>query len=96
MRASVWVEDPHDLHDCMHPLTATALPLRRFSQRYAQLARQGTARTPVRLQRPLTRPQDLLRVARAESKYYSAFQNIYKDYPSDLVAAGDSIELARH
>jgi radical SAM superfamily enzyme YgiQ (UPF0313 family) len=95
IRHNLWVDDPYELHDCMHPLTPTALPLRRFSQRYAQLARQGTARTPVRLQRPLTRPQDLLRVARAESKYFRGFQRIYLDYPKDLRKRQGPVELAR-
>lgn len=83
-KADFWVDNPHDIHDCMHPLTPTALPLPRFGKLYADLARQGAARNPVRVQRPLTRPQDLLRVVRAERNYYKAFLKIHEDYPREL------------
>lgn len=41
MRPWMWVERPYDLHDCMHPLTPTELPLRRFAER-----RSPTRRAP--------------------------------------------------
>ena len=86
LKKDCWVSDPYDLHDCMHPLTPTALPLRRFAKLYAGLARAGTARTPMRVKRHLTRPGDLLRVIRAERKYYRGFLNIHKDYSGVLKA----------
>jgi radical SAM superfamily enzyme YgiQ (UPF0313 family) len=83
-KGDFWVDDPHAIHDCMHPLTPTALPLPRFAKLYADLAKQGIARNPVRVQRPLARPLDLLRVLWAERKYYEAFLKIHEDYPREL------------
>jgi hypothetical protein len=87
MRSDVWVDAPYDLHDCMHPLTPTKLPLRRFSECYARLVRRGTERTPMRVAAPLARPQDLARVLVAEARYRRAFRTIHRDYPRDLQAA---------
>lgn len=81
-----WIDEPRDLHDCMHPLTRTALPLPEFSRRYAELAAEGTARTPMRLERRPIRPADALRVVRAERAYLKSYRRLFLDYPPALWA----------
>jgi radical SAM superfamily enzyme YgiQ (UPF0313 family) len=84
MEPRIWVDNPHDLHDCMHPLTPTRLPLRRFSRLYAEQAALGTARTPMRVNRHPAPPLDLLRVWRADRRYFRGYRDLYKDYPREL------------
>jgi len=84
MLPKIWVKNPHDLHDCMHPLTPTTIPLRRFARLFAEQASLGTAKTPMRVHRHLAPPLDLLRVAAAEKRYYRGFRNLYRDYPPEL------------
>ncbi len=80
----IWVENPHDLHDCMHPLTPTKLPLRRFCELFAAQARLGESKTPLRTaQRPLP-PKDIVRVVLASRRYHRAFRAMYRDYPREL------------
>lgn len=80
----LWVAEPRDLHDCMHPLTPTALPLREFSRRYAAVVGQGTKRTPMRLERRPILPADAVRVVRAERSYLRGYRRLYRDYPASL------------
>lgn len=84
MRSKIWVKTPHDLHDCMHPLTPTKIPLRRFAALFAELASAGTARTPMRVNRHLAPPQDLVRIVRAERNYHRGFREMYREYPEEL------------
>ena len=84
MQPRIWIDNPHDLHDCMHPLTPTKLPLRRFARLFADQATAGTSKTPLRVNRHVAPPLDLLRVARAERRYYRGFRDMYRDYPRDL------------
>jgi hypothetical protein len=84
IRASICTDRPFDLHDCMHPLTPTALPLPRFAELYAGLVAEGLARIPMRLARRPTPPADLLRVWRAEWRWQRAFRALYRDYPREL------------
>ena len=84
MKSSIWVDNPHDLHDCMHPLTPTTVPLRRFAQLFADQASAGTAKTPMRVNRHPAPPLDLIRVAAAERRYYRGFRNMYRDYPREM------------
>ena len=46
-----YVCHPFDLHDCMHPLTPTALPLREFFTEFAKLSAIGSSRNPLRTNR---------------------------------------------
>jgi hopanoid C-3 methylase len=80
----IWVDNPHDLHDCMHPLTRTALPLRRFCRLFADQARLGESKTPLRAHRRPLLPQDIARVTLASRRYHAAFKSMYRDYPRDL------------
>jgi len=60
------------------------LPLRRFAQLLARQARDGTARTPRRLQRRPAPPLDMLRVFRADHLWYKGYRDLYRDYPREL------------
>jgi hypothetical protein len=84
IRSRIWVENPHDLHDCMHPLTPTTLPLRRFAALFARQAAEGTARTPLRVNRHPVMPMGFVRVWRADRKYYRGLRDMYQDYPREL------------
>jgi hopanoid C-3 methylase len=84
MRSDFWVPNPHDLHDCMHPLTPTRIPLREFSRLFADQVREGIARTPLRVARHPIPPRDIWRVWRAETAYYGGFRRIYRDFPRAL------------
>lgn len=84
IRSQIWVDNPHDLHDCSHPLTPTKIPLRRFAQLFADLASEGTAKTPMRVNRHLAPPLDLVRILRAERRYRKGFREMYRDYPEEL------------
>lgn len=84
VRSAFWIDNPHDLHDCMHPLTPTALPLRQFTRLFAEQAREGIARTPLRLARHPIMPRDMWRVWRADRAYYNGFRQSYRDYPRAL------------
>jgi radical SAM superfamily enzyme YgiQ (UPF0313 family) len=84
MQPNIWIDNAHDLHDCMHPLTPTKLPLRRFAQLFADQAAAGTSKTPLRVNHHVAPPLDLLRVVRAEARYYRGFKNMYRDYPREL------------
>lgn len=84
MKPRIWVPNPFDLHDCMHPLTPTRLPLRRFCQLYAELVAAGLAKTPLRAgQRPIP-PRELLHVTLAGWAYVKAYRSMYQDYPREL------------
>jgi radical SAM superfamily enzyme YgiQ (UPF0313 family) len=84
MKPRIWVDNPHDLHDAMHPLVPTRLPLREYARRFAALAAEGTARTPRRLKSQPAPPLDLLRAVRADRLYYRGFRYLYRDYPRGL------------
>jgi hopanoid C-3 methylase len=84
IESDCWVSNPHDLHDCMHPLTPTRLPLKEFSCLFADQVREGIARTPLRVARHPILPGDMWRVWRAERAYYRGFRDIYRDYPREL------------
>ncbi len=84
IKPDFWVDNPHDLHDCMHPLTPTRLPLTEFSRLFADQVREGIARTPLRVARHPILPRDAWRVWRAERAYYHGFRHIYRDYPRAL------------
>ena len=84
MRPLLWVDNPFDLHDCMHPLTPTALPLKEYSRRFAEQAAEGVAKTPMRAANRPAPPRDLARVVVADLRYRRAFARLYRDYPRAL------------
>jgi radical SAM superfamily enzyme YgiQ (UPF0313 family) len=74
----------YDLHDCMHPLLKTSLPLKEFSQRYATQVVEGIRKTPLRVNHHLAPPKDMLRVWWADRNYGKGYQKLYRDYPEEL------------
>ena len=80
----MWVKDIYSLHDCMHPLLPTALPLRKFGELFAGLLETAAQRNPLRVEQHLCRPWELLRAIRAERKYIRAFREMYREYPGEL------------
>jgi radical SAM superfamily enzyme YgiQ (UPF0313 family) len=83
-RPSFWAGDAYDLHDCMHPLTPTTLPLREFSELFARQVREASHRNPLRIERHPIRPWELARVIAAERRYDHAFRDLYRDFPREL------------
>ena len=86
MKPRIWVDNPYDLHDCMHPLTPTRVPLRRFAGLFARQAVEGTSRTPQRLKARPAAPPDHLRIWLAGRRYYHGLRDTYRDYPRELWA----------
>jgi len=84
IRPRMWVPAPYDLYDCMHALVPTRVPLRTFARRYAELARDGVRRIPMRRERRPLHPADVLRVARAERRYVRGLRESYRDYPREM------------
>ena len=83
-RPQFWCGDAYELHDCMHPLTPTTLPLREFGALFARQIAEAGRRHPLRIQRHLTRPWELARIVSADQHYQRAFRNLYRDYPREL------------
>ncbi|MEA2069459.1 MAG: radical SAM protein, partial [Verrucomicrobiota bacterium] len=71
---------PYDLHDCMHPLTKTKLPLKTFYRNFARVAEIGGKRNPLRSPQTRMRPGDIFRIIRAVSGYSSTLKNAWKDF----------------
>ncbi len=88
MKPRIWVPNPYELHDCMHPLTPTRLPLRRFCALYAELVADGVAKTPLRAARRPIPPWELWRVTMAARAYARAYRTMYRDYPRELWDGG--------
>jgi radical SAM superfamily enzyme YgiQ (UPF0313 family) len=84
MEDKIWVTNPHDLHDCMHPLTPTKLPLKKFFQRYSEQIRNAESRNPLRVQKKPVRLSEMPRLAWATVAYARAFKNAYKDFPKEI------------
>ncbi len=84
IQSSIWVNNAYDLHDCMHPLMPTKLPLREFGELIAQQLEEAGRKNPIRVAKPLMRPWELIRVIRTEKKYARAFRELYRDYPREL------------
>ena len=80
----IWVENPHDLHDCIHPLTPTKLPLREFCALYARQVTEAEAKNPMRIENRRIPFKELVRVSLGTFHYSRAFKNLYHDYPRHL------------
>ncbi len=72
--------DPYELHDCIHALTPTRLPLKEFYDRYADLILLGSERSLLRLPGYRPNSRDLGQIARAIRDYAEAVRNAYRDY----------------
>jgi radical SAM superfamily enzyme YgiQ (UPF0313 family) len=84
LEKDLWVPDSHDIHDCMHPITRTALPLREFAELYAQQASEGVSKTPLRVNRHIAPPSDMFRIWRSDVRYREGFRKLYRDYPREM------------
>ena len=84
MGSRIWVDQPFALHDYMHPLLPTRLPLREFARQYALTAAAAARRNPMRVRAVPRRPLDLLRILYAEFRYVRAFRRLDRDFPRRL------------
>ncbi len=84
MESRIWVDSPHDLHDGMHPLLPTRMPLREFAANYARLLAEAGARNPLRLQRRPVPVRDMVRVLHATFRFQRAFKRLYRDFPRSM------------
>jgi hypothetical protein len=84
IRPMIWTDRAYALHDCMHPLTPTRLPLREFCARYAKQVADAGRKNPRRAARSPVHPAEMLRVIAAETRFASAYANVYRDYPREL------------
>ena len=77
-------EDPFFLHDCMHPLTPTSIPLRDFYKEFAEVSAIGAQKNPLRAPGVRFPFRDIIRIIRASTGYSRAMRRAYRDYPSHL------------
>lgn len=81
---NIWISNPYDLYDCMHPLTQTTLPIKQYAKEYASLVHEGTVKTPLRVNRHIAPLKDMVRVIYAELNYRKVYRNLYRDYPKTM------------
>jgi radical SAM superfamily enzyme YgiQ (UPF0313 family) len=84
MRGRICVDNPHDLHDCMHPIVPTSLPLKTFFGEYGRQIREAGKRNPLRVQQRPVHIGDVPRLINAETRYWRAFSKAYKDFPREM------------
>jgi hopanoid C-3 methylase len=84
MHDRLWVPNAFELHDCMHPLTPTRLPLRQFCRNYGRQIREASLKNPRRADRRPIHPFEFVRLAKAQIGWDRVFDGIYRDYPREL------------
>ncbi|MGB2986555.1 MAG: radical SAM protein [Phycisphaerae bacterium] len=77
-----YVCHPYDLHDCMHPLTPTVLPLREFFRQFSLLSSAGGRRNPLRSPKNRLQVRDIIKVVYATTSYTRTLRRAYRDFPS--------------
>ncbi|MEI8079353.1 MAG: radical SAM protein, partial [bacterium] len=75
-----YVCHPFNLHDCMHPLTPTKLPLRDFYREFSQLNAIGSRRNPLRVNQARFPLRDLVRIILATGGYARALRRAWRDF----------------
>jgi radical SAM superfamily enzyme YgiQ (UPF0313 family) len=82
-----YVCHPFDLHDCMHPLTPTAIPIREFYAEFAKLSAIGSSRNPLRTNRARFPLREVIRILLAAGGYARALRRAWRDFqpPIDKV-----------
>lgn len=80
MREKICVDDEYGLHDCMHPLTPTRLPLRDYFALYARQIKEAGKKNPLRVAGRPIHPADIPRLVNAEMRYARAFAGAWRDY----------------
>jgi radical SAM superfamily enzyme YgiQ (UPF0313 family) len=86
MRDNIWIDKPYALHDCMHPLLPTKLPLSEFARQYALTITAASRRNPMRTRAIPRCASDLRRVIAAETSYTQALNELHLDFPPHLHA----------
>lgn len=76
--------NPFDLHDCMHPLVKTRLPLKLFYERFARLIAIGASKNPLNLPSAKVPMDDIARIIKAGRNYADTLRNAYRDFPENL------------
>jgi hopanoid C-3 methylase len=84
MKSRIWTDRPYDLHDCMHPLTPTRLPLRQFAALYARQIHEASLKNPRRSDRRPLHPSEMFRIVKAQLLYERAYASIYRDFAPSL------------
>jgi radical SAM superfamily enzyme YgiQ (UPF0313 family) len=79
-----FIANPIALHDCMHPLTRTVLPLKKFYKRFSSLVWSGSAKNPLRKVGTRVKPLDIMRIWWAAWRYKLALQRAYRDFDKEL------------
>jgi radical SAM superfamily enzyme YgiQ (UPF0313 family) len=82
--ATEFIVDPYPLCDSMHPLTRATMPLREFYKHFGVLQKMNSTRNPIRTQRSLCRPWELVRIQWSVHRYSRAMANAYRDFPQEL------------
>jgi radical SAM superfamily enzyme YgiQ (UPF0313 family) len=80
-----YVCDPFELHDCMHPLTPTAVPLREFYQQFSSLVSAGSAKNPLRSPKTRFPFREIFKIIHAAGAYSRALRRAWKDFPENKV-----------
>lgn len=85
--SAAWYEErkryichPFDLHDAMHPLTPTTIPLPEFFAELANLSTIAASHNPLRPHMPKCRPRDILRIVVAAKSYTRTLRRAWRDY----------------
>ncbi len=71
--------DPYRFHDCMHPFTPTALPIKEFYSRYADLIMLAAEKNPLRKSTNKLSLLDIGKVAHATASYAEAVRNAWSN-----------------
>lgn len=79
-----FIANPYDLHDCMHPLTKTALPLKEFYKYFCALVDIGGAKNPLRSPKAKLLPQDICRAIFAVITYSRSMKRAHLDYKGEI------------
>lgn len=75
-----YVCHPFDLHDCMHPLTPTALPLKEFFREFSRISKIGSSRNPLRANNARFPIREIFRIVLAAGGYARALKGAWRDY----------------
>lgn len=74
-----YICDEFALHDCMHPLTKTALPLKKFYRHFARLSSIGSKRNPLRGPKTRMPVRDIFRIVFATIDYSWSLRRAWRD-----------------
>lgn len=84
-----YVCDEFALHDCMHPLTPTALPPKKFYKHFARLSSIGSSRNPLRSPKTRMPVRDIFRIIFATLNYSWSLKRAWRDLERWRVASSN-------